>query len=80
MEGVQLACVQVHVCGLYAVCSYTNVMCVEGVQHTRVQTTCVWHMCMIAVKLCSHDTLVLHVSILCTRAALVVAYVLHLYI
>ncbi len=46
VEGVQLACVQVHVCGLYAICSYTNVMCVEGVQHTRVQTTCVWHMCV----------------------------------
>ncbi len=27
-------CMQIHVCGLYAVCLYTNKMCVEGVQHT----------------------------------------------
>ncbi len=58
-------------------------MCVEGVQQTRVQATCVWHICTIAVKLGSHDMLVLHINTHCTRAALIVvcaAYVLHLYI
>ncbi len=35
------------------------------------------YVCMIGVKLCSHDTLVLHVSILCTPAAPIVACVQH---
>ncbi len=34
---------------------------------------CTWQMCMVAVKLCSHDMLVLHVSILCTRCCMCAA-------
>ncbi len=49
---MQLACVQVHVCGLYAVRSHTNWMCVKRVQLVCVQV----HVCgLYAVR--SHNQL-----------------------
>ena len=67
---------------VWLVCSllvYQCDVCGRCATHTCADYMRVAYVCMIGVKLCSHDTLVLHVSILCTRAALIVACV-HLYI